>query len=103
MNKGATSLLNDILEQAFIPYLAQRLIENGYGDVSEYKAEIKELTKKNEVLKDGVTKAYTNGFNDGMKQVEKDIRQAQIDVLNRVKLITQKEINKIIFKELQEK
>lgn len=113
LNKGATSLLNDILEQAFIPYLAQKLIENGYGDVSKYKkrlkqsednflalttknldltrekeklkAENKELSEKNKVLKDGIVKAFTNGFNDGRKQVEKDIRRAKIDVLNKVK------------------
>lgn len=64
---------------------AERLIESGYGKVSEYEAEIKQLKAKNKVLGDGVAKAFTNGFNTGRKQVEKDIRRAQIDVLNKLK------------------
>ena len=64
---------------------AERLIENGYGKVSEYEAEIKQLKAKNKVLGDGVAKAFTNGFNTGRKQVENDIRRAQIDVLNKLK------------------
>ena len=64
---------------------AERLIESGYGKVSEYEAEIKQLKAKNKVLGDGVAKAFTNGFNTGRKQVENDIRRAQIDVLNKVK------------------
>lgn len=89
---------------------AERLIESGYGDVSEYKAEFERLKEvievfkndtecnlnhitvengqlkaKNKVLKDGVAKAYINGFTDGRKQVEKDIRRAKIDVLTELK------------------
>lgn len=64
---------------------AERLIESGYGKVSEYEAEIKQLKAKNKVLGDGVAKAFTNGFNTGRKQVEKDTRRAQIDVLNKLK------------------
>ena len=64
---------------------AERLIENGYGKVSEYEAEIKQLKAKNKVLGDGVAKAFTNGFNTGRKQVEKDIRRVQIDALNKLK------------------
>ena len=64
---------------------AKALVQAGYGDVSEYKAEIKQLKAKNKVLGDGVAKAFTNGFNTGRKQVEKDIRRAQIDVLNKLK------------------
>ena len=71
---------------------AERLIENGYGKVSEYEAEIERLKAKNKVFVDGVIKAYTNGFNEGRKQVEKDIRRAKIDMLNEVKtLIFQKD------------
>lgn len=51
LNSGATSILNAILEQAFIPYLAQKLVKAGYGDVSEYKAEIDRLKSENEILK----------------------------------------------------
>lgn len=53
--------------------------------ISEYKAEIERLKAKNNVLRDGVAKAFTNGFNEGRKQVEKDIRRAKIDVLNELK------------------
>ncbi len=89
---------------------AVALVQAGYGDVSEYKAEIGRLKEvievykndternlnhitvengqlkaKNKVLGDGVVKAYTNGFTDGRKQVEKDIRRTKIDVLNELK------------------
>ena len=64
---------------------ADELIKRGYGDVSEYKSEIEQLKAKNNVLKDGVAKAFTNGFNEGRKQVEKDLRRAKIDVLNELK------------------
>ena len=64
--------------------IARDIVEAGYGKVSEYEAEIKQLKAKNKVLGDGVAKAFTNGFNTGRKQVEKDIRRAQIDVLNKV-------------------
>lgn len=63
---------------------ADELIKRGYGDVSEYKSEIEQLKAKNNVLKDGVVKAFTNGFNEGMKQVEKDIRRAKIDTINTI-------------------
>lgn len=64
---------------------ADELIKRGYGDVSEYKSEIEQLKAKNNVLKDGVAKAFTNGFNEGRKQVEKDLRRAKINVLNEFK------------------
>ena len=66
-------------------WFAEALVQAGYGDVSEYEAEIKQLKAKNNVLGDGVAKAFTNGFNTGRKQVENDIRRAQIDVLNKLK------------------
>ena len=73
-----------------VPYetindIAVALVKEGYGKVSEYEVEIKQLKAKNKVLGDGVAKAFTNGFNTGRKQVEKDIRRAQIDVLNKLK------------------
>lgn len=64
---------------------AETLIDHGYGDISEYKAEIEQLKAKNKVLGDGVAKAYTNGFTDGRKQVEKDIRRAKINILRELK------------------
>ena len=94
--------------------IVDKLIKAGYGDVSEYKAEVKRLKEvievfkndtecnlnhitvengqlkaKNKVLKDGIVKAFTNGFNEGRKQVEKDIRRAKIDILNEVKKCSQ--------------
>lgn len=63
----------------------QALMQAGYGDVSEYKAEIEQLKAKNKVLGDGVVKAFTNGFNTGREQVEKDIRRAKINILCELK------------------
>lgn len=63
----------------------QALMQAGYGDVSEYKAEIEQLKAKNKVLGDGVVKAFTNGFNTGREQVEKDIRRAKINILRELK------------------
>lgn len=53
-------------------------------DRDRYKAEIEQLKAKNKVLGDGVAKAFTNGFNTGREQVEKDIRRAKIDVLKEL-------------------
>lgn len=64
---------------------AETLIDHGYGDVSEYKAEIEQLKAKNNVLGDGVVKAFTNGFNTGREQVEKDIRRAKINAMIELK------------------
>ena len=64
---------------------AEALYNAGYGDVSEYKAEIEQLKAKNKVLGDGVAKAFTNGFNTGRKQVEKDIRRAKINAMIELK------------------
>ena len=58
---------------------------DAYKIITEQEKEIKQLKAKNKVLGDGVAKAFTNGFNTGRKQVEKDIRRAQIDVLNELK------------------
>ena len=65
--------------------IAEILFDKSYGDVSECKAEIEQLKAKNKVLGDGVAKAFTNGFNTGREQVEKDIRRAKIDVLKELK------------------
>lgn len=65
--------------------IAEVLFEKCYGNISECKAEIEQLKAENNVLRDGVAKAFTNGFNTGREQVEKDIRRAKIDVLNELK------------------
>lgn len=46
LNAEATELLNDILEQALIPFLAKALVEAGYGDIYEYKIEIERQAKQ---------------------------------------------------------
>lgn len=66
-------------------WFAEALVQAGYGDISEYKAEIEQLKAKNKVLGDGVVKAFTNGFNTGREQVEKDTRRAKINILNKLK------------------
>lgn len=65
--------------------IVEALHEAGYGDVSEYKAEIEQLKAKNNVLGDGVVKEFTNGFNTGREQVEKDIRRAKINAMIELK------------------
>lgn len=86
--------------------IAEILYDKGYGKVSEYKAEIERLKADNEaltmwdeayteeneklkaenkVLKDGIVKAFTNGFNTGREQVEKDIRRAKINAMIELK------------------
>ena len=65
---------------------ADELIKRGYGDVSEYKAEIerlkaefKQLETNAEILARGVS-----GLSDENSELTEKIKQAQIDVLNRV-------------------
>lgn len=65
--------------------IIEALHEAGYGDVTEYKAEIEQLKAKNNVLGDGVVKEFTNGFNTGREQVEKDIRRAKINAMIELK------------------
>lgn len=65
--------------------IAEVLFEKCYSDVSECKAEIERLKAKNKVLGDGVAKAFTNGFNTGREQVEKDIRRAKINILRELR------------------
>ena len=73
-----------------VPYekindIAIALVKEGYGNISQYKIKIEQLTAKNKVLKDGVTKAFGNGLNNGRKQAEKNIKQAKIDVLKKLR------------------
>lgn len=56
---------------------AERLIESGYGDVSEYKAEIERLNSHN-----GFLKCVISHSKDMMDEA---VKEAQIDVLNKVK------------------
>lgn len=71
------------------PYYTQNCTDDILKDaldlIVEQEKEIEQLKAKNKVLGDGVVKAFTNGFTDGRKEVEKDIRRAKINVLNELK------------------
>lgn len=60
---------------------AETLIDNGYGDVSEYKEEIQRL-KDNEFT---VVEFCNQIMRDTHRKTLIEIKQAQIDVLNKVK------------------
>lgn len=64
---------------------AEMLICAGYGDVSEYKAEIEDLKAENETYCKQINQAYDTGYNDGYDSCQDDIKQAKIDVLNELK------------------
>ena len=74
---------------------AERLIESGYGDVSEYKAEIERLKAENDSLNKKISEleqdlihADENVFyrECDVKLAEDKIKkQAKIDILNKVK------------------
>lgn len=63
----------------------------GYGDVSEYKAEIEQLKNANSGLTDNLVfykdKSYKLEKNvDKLKtEIEQEVKQAQIDILNELK------------------
>ena len=66
---------------------AESLIESGYGDVSEYKAEIerlkaefKQLETNAEILAWGV-----RDLNNENYELTEKVKQAQIDILNKLK------------------
>ena len=61
--------------------IARDIIEAGYGDVSEYKAEIERLKAKNEQLEEDID-MITKEQKDDCKF---DIKQSKIDVLNKAK------------------
>ena len=70
---------------------AERLIESGYGDVSEYKAEIEDLKDEIIYLERKIA-IRDNALKDRDKVIEmlegkQDtiVKQAQIDVLNKLK------------------
>ena len=63
---------------------AERLIESGYGDVSEYKAEIERLEEKCEELRNEKWNAQDD-LDCYCDEMPNKIKQAKIDVLNEVK------------------
>lgn len=63
---------------------AEELICKGYGDVSEYKSEIERL--KAEIIKQDQAIIERN-FE--LVELEEKVKQAQIDVLNRLKVFSE--------------
>ena len=63
---------------------AERLIESGYGDVSEYKAEIERLQDKCEELRNEKWDAQDD-LDCYCDEMPNKIKQAKIDVLNELK------------------
>lgn len=96
-NERLTKILNsmtfskketDIFGKPALLMLAGVKVEEAIKRVTEYnglKAENEQLKAKNKVLGDGVVKAFTNGFNTGREQVEKDIRRAKINAMIELK------------------
>ena len=82
-------------------WFAEALVQAGYGDVSEYKAEREMLGSQIKVLKqrlnnkyvevDNLSRDYSNAFErlkTQQREIERlkaQVKQAQIDVLNKVK------------------
>lgn len=64
--------------------VAKELFEAGYGDVSEYKAEIERLKADFESLKEDY-EFVRECDNKHCLEIKETIKQAQIDVLNKVK------------------
>ena len=55
---------------------AETLIDHGYGDISEYKAEIERLNSHNGFLQSVISHSKD--------MLDEAVKQAQIDVLNKV-------------------
>ena len=62
----------------------KKSIKNKFAKLSEYEAEIERLKAENETYCKQINQAYDTGYNDGYDSCQDDIKQAQIDVLNRV-------------------
>ena len=71
--------------------IVDKLIKAGYGDVSEYKTEIERLKNANSELTDNLVFYKDKSYKlersvDKLKtEIEKEVKQAKIDVLNEVK------------------
>lgn len=84
---------------------AEELIENGYSDVSEYKAEIARLKAENERVLDKLADVLMCVKSTSEIDVSKLVKQAKIDVLNELKekcgsvgviMLTDRDIDKMI-------
>ena len=63
---------------------AERLIENGYGDVSEYKAEIEDLKADFDSLQESY-EFVRDCDAEHCLEINETVKQAKIDVLNKIK------------------
>jgi len=64
--------------------VAESLVQAGYGDVSEYKAEIERLKADFDSLKEDY-EFVRECDNKHCLEIKETVKQAQIDVLNKVK------------------
>lgn len=67
--------------------IARDIVNAGYGDVSEYKAEIERLKNANSELVDNLVfyKVKTYKLEKNVDELKNEIKQAQIDVLKKLK------------------
>lgn len=71
--------------------LAEQIYRAGYGDVSEYKAEIERLKNANNELVDNLVFYKDKSYKlertvDKLKtEIDQEVKQAQIDVLNKLR------------------
>ena len=62
--------------------IAEILYDKGYGDISEYKAEIERLKAENDT---NMQYIRMMGIQSHIKTSNEQVKQAQIDILNKVK------------------
>lgn len=81
--------INDVILQE---HYADALIKAGYGDVSEYKVEIKRLKNANSELTDNLVfykdKSYKLEKNvDKLKtEIEQEVKQVKIDIVKKIEM-----------------
>ena len=80
MRRELYCAMNKVNGIAFSSDLAEALYNAGYGNVSEYRAERELLGSQIKVLKQRLNNKYIE-----IERLKADKKQAQIDVLNKVK------------------
>lgn len=80
----------NITDVIFQEHYARVLVEAGYGDVSEYKAEIKRLKSEYEQLQTNaeILARGVRDLNHENYELTEKIKQVQIDILNELKTKT---------------
>jgi hypothetical protein len=74
LGEQATKLLNDVLEQAFIPFLADALVKDGYRKASEVAREIFEEIESKLMLNKAIhcgQKFYYTRLEDDIAELKK--------------------------------